>query len=78
MNRLNRRQFARVAASVASALGTAPALAQRVEKYAEQLTNGEFNWYPERSPAGPILIIVSIPDQIVHVYRNGVRIAAST
>jgi hypothetical protein len=55
-----------------------PAAAQRVDKYAEQLENGEFNWFPERSPSGPILIIVSIPDQLVHVYRNGIRIAAST
>jgi hypothetical protein len=58
--------------------GRRSVLAQHVNKYAEQLKNGEFNWFPERSPAGPILIIVSIPDQLVHVYRNGVRIAAST
>ena len=25
-----------------------------------------------------MLVIVSLPDQLVHVYRNGVRIAAST
>jgi hypothetical protein len=76
---MDRRQFGRVAAAaVASALTAASALAQRVEKYAEQLQNGEFNWYPDRSPDGPILIIVSIPDQLVHIYRNGVRIAAST
>jgi hypothetical protein len=55
-----------------------PLFAQRVDKYAEQLNNGEFNWFPERSAAGPILIIVSIPDQRVHVYRNGIRIAASS
>src|SRR5512137_2090283 len=55
-----------------------PASAQLVDKYAEQLKNGEFNWFPERSAAGPILIIVSIPDQRVHVYRNGIRIAASS
>ena len=55
-----------------------PALAQRVDKYAEQLTNGEFNWYPERSETGPIIAIVSLPDQRVYVYRNGVRIAASS
>ena len=29
------------------------AFAQRVDKYAEQLKNGEFNWFPERSRAGP-------------------------
>jgi len=49
-----------------------------VGKSADQLENGEFNWFPNRSPHGPLLIIVSIPDQLVHVYRNGLRIAAST
>ena len=54
------------------------AFAQLVDKYAEQLTNGEFNWYPDRSTSGPIIAIVSLPDQRVYVYRNGVRIAASS
>lgn len=42
------------------------------------LKPGEFTWHPERSPKGPVSIVVSIPEQRVHVYRNGVRIAAST
>lgn len=42
------------------------------------LKPGEFTWHPERSPAGPVAVIVSIPDQRVHVYRNGVRIGVST
>jgi L,D-transpeptidase catalytic domain len=76
---MDRRQFGRAAAAAfASRAAVGTALAQRVDKYAEQLQNGEFTWYPERSPSGPILIIVSIPDQLVHVYRNGVRIGAST
>lgn len=74
---MNRRQFGRVAAAAAASRLT-PSFAQRVDKDAEQLTNGEFNWYPERSPSGPIIAIVSLPDQRVYVYRNGVRIAAST
>jgi L,D-transpeptidase catalytic domain len=74
---MNRRQFGRIA-TVAAAFPFTPALAQRVDKYAEQLTNGEFNWFPERSEGGPIIAIVSIPDQRVYVYRNGVRIAASS
>ena len=74
---MNRRQFGRVAAA-AAAFSLTPALAQRVDKYAEQLTNGEFNWFPERSEGGPIIAIVSLPDQRVYVYRNGVRIAASS
>ncbi len=74
---MNRRQFGRVAAA-AAVLRVAPLFAQQVDKYAEQLQNGEFNWNPDRSTGGPILVIVSIPDQLVYVYRNGVRIAAST
>lgn len=66
------------AAALSPALLTRAAGAQLVNKHAEQLQNGEFNWFPQRSPSGPILIIVSLPDQIVHVYRNGVRVAAST
>jgi hypothetical protein len=49
---MNRRQFGRAAVVAASALGSAASRAQLVDKYAEQLQNGEFNWYPERSPGG--------------------------
>jgi hypothetical protein len=74
---MNRRQFGRVAAA-AAALRFTPSLAQRVDKSADELTNGEFNWNPDRSSTGPVLVIVSLPDQRVLVYRNGVRIGAST
>ena len=74
---MNRRQFGRIAVA-AAALPFSQAFAQLVDKYAEQLTNGEFNWYPDRSTSGPIIAIVSLPDQRVYVYRNGVRIAASS
>ena len=39
---------------------------------------GQYTWNPDRSPDGPVAIIVSIPDQRVFVYRNGIRIAVST
>jgi hypothetical protein len=39
---------------------------------------GDFVWKPEVSPAGPVVIIVSIPRQELVVYRNGVRIGRST
>ena len=42
------------------------------------LKPGEFQWDPDRSPQGPVAIIVSLPDQLVHVYRNGVQIGLST
>jgi hypothetical protein len=35
-------------------------------------------WHPEISPAGPVVIIVSLPEQEMYVYRNGVRIGSST
>ncbi len=43
-----------------------------------ELKPGDYVWEPERSPEGEMMMIVSIPDQIVHVYRGGVRIARST
>ncbi|MBV9881937.1 MAG: L,D-transpeptidase family protein [Sphingomonadaceae bacterium] len=42
------------------------------------LDPGDFVWHPERSAAGPVEIVVSIPDQLVYVYRGGTLIAAST
>ncbi len=42
------------------------------------LKTGDFTWQPERSPSGPVAIIVSLPEQQVYVYRNGVEIAVST
>jgi len=39
---------------------------------------GDYIWHPEVSPAGPVVIIVSLPDQVMYVYRNGVRIGRST
>ena len=47
-------------------------------KEIQALRPGEFTWHPERSPNGPLAVIVSLPRQRVHVYRNGVRIAVST
>ena len=79
---IHRRQLlaltAGLAGGAAFGLPGRPALAQLTGKFAEELQNGEYNWFPERSETGPVLIIVSIPDQLCHVYRNGVRIAAST
>ena len=48
-----------------------------VEPFTE-LQNGDYTWRPQISPAGPVVIIVSIPQQHLFVYRNGIRIASST
>jgi hypothetical protein len=42
------------------------------------LEPGQFIWDPERAPEGPVAIIVSIPKQLVFVYRNGILIGVST
>jgi hypothetical protein len=42
------------------------------------LKAGDYVWKPQASPAGPVVIIVSIPEQALFVYRNGVRIGRST
>jgi hypothetical protein len=39
---------------------------------------GDYVWKPEVSPAGPVVIIVSIPVQEMFVYRNGVQIGRTT
>lgn len=44
----------------------------------DNLKPGEFTWNPEASPSGPVAIIVSLPEQRVYVYRNGIEIAVST
>jgi hypothetical protein len=42
------------------------------------LRPGQFVWTPEVAPRGPVAVIVSLPEQRAHVYRNGVRIGTST
>jgi hypothetical protein len=43
-----------------------------------QLLPGEYLWLPELSPKGPVLVLVSLPEQRAYVYRNGVRIGVAT
>ncbi len=43
-----------------------------------KLKPGEYAWHPELSPKGPIVMIVSLPEQLAYVYRNGLIIGAST
>ena len=42
------------------------------------LKPGDYVWHPEISPSGPVVIVVSLPDQVMYVFRNGVRIGRST
>ena len=42
------------------------------------LKPGEYWWKPELSPSGPLVVLVSVPQQTMHVYRNGILIGRSS
>ena len=51
---------------------------RQVAPFTPTLKAGDYVWHPEASPAGPVVVLVSLPDQVLYVYRNGVRIGRST
>ncbi|MEZ5811617.1 MAG: L,D-transpeptidase [Rhizobiaceae bacterium] len=75
---INRRFVLGGLVSTVALAGMWPVYAKQVIKEIADLKPGEFTWHPERSPNGPVSVVVSLPEQLVHVYRNGVRIAVST
>lgn len=42
------------------------------------LKPGQFIWEGDAVPSGPIVVVVSLPEQRAYVYRNGIRIGATT
>src|SRR5215468_11377792 len=40
----------------------------------EPIAAGQFDWSPDKSPSGPVSVIISSADKTVYVYRNGVEI----
>jgi hypothetical protein len=68
----------------AALLAPASALAQGSPRSAiteadvAALKPGEFIWAPHLAPAGPMVMVVSLAAQQAYVYRNGLRIGAST
>jgi len=42
------------------------------------LQPGQYWWAPRISPDGPVMILVSLPEQVMNVYRNGVLVARSS
>ena len=68
---------------VALAAGKAPpkhtsTLGTAMTTVPARLKPGEYLWVPEVSPQGPVVMVVSLPEQRAYVYRNGVLIGAST
>jgi lipoprotein-anchoring transpeptidase ErfK/SrfK len=43
-----------------------------------QLRTNEYTWHPVTSPKGPVLVVISLPEQRAYVYRNGILIGRTT
>lgn len=79
-------KFLRILALTAVLFGTAQAMEKPAAhtqgtptgKPTGPLKPGEYWWAPQISPDGPLMILVSIPEQTMHVYRNGILIGRST
>lgn len=56
----------------------APAADLTMEERAELLKAGEYVWDEAGAYDGPVVAVVSLPLQRIHVYRGGVLVAAST
>src|SRR5262245_24014981 len=41
------------------------------------LKPGQFIWDADAAPKGPLVIVVSLPEQLARVYRNGISIGAA-
>jgi hypothetical protein len=44
----------------------------------DSLKPGQWVWYADTVPEGPMLLMVSVTQQKAYLYRNGIRVAAST
>jgi hypothetical protein len=75
---ISRRDLLLGAGALGVTLVAAETVGQEVLKEIGDLKPGEFTWHPDRQPTGPVAVVVSLPEQLVHVYRNGIRIAVST
>ncbi|MFM8333131.1 MAG: L,D-transpeptidase [Candidatus Methylumidiphilus sp.] len=49
-----------------------------VETPPSKLKPGQFIWKGGAVPVGPIVVVVSLPEQRAYVYRNGIRIGVSS
>ncbi|HEY0131749.1 MAG TPA: L,D-transpeptidase family protein [Allosphingosinicella sp.] len=73
--------FTPVCSAYAEVVGPAAAAAEPAPAAVETATDlapGEFVWQPERSPAGEVEMVVSIPLQRAYVYRGGTLIGVTT
>jgi hypothetical protein len=45
------------------------------QRHVGKLPPSESFWEPELAPSGPLVMIISLPEQTLSAYRNGIRIA---
>ncbi|TCZ78386.1 L,D-transpeptidase family protein [Lysobacter sp. N42] len=77
--RLRLLMLALLAATAAPALARDVPAPAAVEQAAQaELAPGEFEWSGEAQPGSRIVVVVSLPQQMAHVYADGVRIGRST
>jgi len=63
-------------AALTSAMGMTNG--RQVGPFTPKIKQDEFVWRPDISPAGPVVILVSLDRQKLYVYRNGVEIGRCT
>jgi hypothetical protein len=54
------------------------ATAGTADRHIGRLRPGDFFWEPELAPTGPLVVVISLPDQTLSAYRNGIRIGYSS
>lgn len=52
--------------------------ADQLREELKTLKPGQYLWYPEVSPQGPITLVVSLTEQRAYIYRNGIVIGVTT
>ena len=70
--------FTPIRPAEAGIVGPAAAAAEPAPAQPVELKPGDYVWQPERSPAGEVEIVVSIPLQRAYVYRGGALIGITT
>ncbi len=60
-----------------SAVAAIPQQATAPQVATIELPSAGYIWTPQIAPQGPVVIIVSLPEQRAYVYRNGIRIGLS-
>lgn len=78
---MDRRQFIAIAWLLAAPFADAASKftkGTQIAPFPKGFKPGDYIWHPEISPAGPVVLVVNIPDQVLYVFRNGVRVGRST